>query len=345
MLDILTQFIDSLSKDEKLELLGELKRAIAEEMTPAPGEPERCPRCGCPEFTRKGKGPRGQQRWLCKGCGRTFCATTLSVLGASKLEAATWEEFAECTVDRVSLREAASRCGVCLFTAWFMRHRLCEVMASRIASFRGGPGRRCQVDETAFNESLSGNWSRSSAHRMPRRRHRCGQDAGRGHRRADGVQVICGVNDLGDCFCELAARAEVSGADVGRVLAGRVGPGCVVETDGNRTYEKPLRELGVARHVVLYATGGNHGGLNLVNALHSRLKRFMGPFNGVSTRHLQHYLDWFCFVEQFRRSDEDRRKIVFDAGAEGTYFTTRRGYAQLPIPFSDFWEKVNSGLT
>ena len=86
-----------------------------------------------------------------------------------------------------------------------------------------------------------------------------------------------------------------------------------------------------------HATHGDHGGLNLINALHSRLKRFMRPFNGVSTRHLQHYLDWFCFAEQFRRSDEDRRSIVFDAEAKGTYSTTRREYPQVAIPFSDFW--------
>jgi len=337
MTDILTQFIGGLSKDEKMALLAELKRAIAEEMAPAPDDPEKCPRCGCAALTRKGRGPQGGRRWLCGGCGRTFGASTLSVLGASKLDAATWEEFAECTVDAISLREAASRCGVCLSTAWFMRHRLCEAMGARLAAFRSGPGRRCQVDETSFSESLSGNWSRSGAHKMPRRRHRCGQDAGRGYRKTDGVQVICGVNDLGDCFCVLAARAEVSGADVGRALGGRIEPGSVVETDGNRTYDKPLASLGVADHVVRCATGGNHGGLNLINALHSRLKRFMRPFNGVSTRHLQHYLDWFCFTEQFRKSDEDRRRIVYDAACKGTYSTTRREYAQVAIPFSDFW--------
>jgi len=337
MVDILTQLIGGLSKDEKRALLAALKKAIAEETAPAPGDPERCPRCGCPAFTRKGKGPKGGQRWLCRGCGRTFGASTLSVMGASKLDAATWEEFAECTVDRVPLREAAARCSVCLSTAWFMRHRVCEVMGARLAAFRSGPGRRCPVDETSFSESLSGNWTRSGSRRMPRRRHRCGQDAGRGRRRADGVQVVCGVNDLGDCFCELASRAKVSGADVERALGGRIEPGSVVETDGNRAYDKPLGSLGVARHVVRYATGGNHGALNLINALHSRLKRFMRPFNGVSTRRLQHYLDWFCFAEQFRKSDEDRRAIVYRAAAKGTYSTTRREYAQVPIPFEDYW--------
>lgn len=33
--------------------------------------------------------------------------------------------------------------------------------------------------------------------------------------------------------------------------------------------------------------------LNNVNAYHSRLKRWLRPFNGVSTKYLPNYLTWF----------------------------------------------------
>ena len=42
--------------------------------------------------------------------------------------------------------------------------------------------------------------------------------------------------------------------------------------------------------------------LGMVNALHQQLKGFLGRFAGVSTRHLGHYLAWFQWVEQTRRS-------------------------------------------
>ena len=38
------------------------------------GEPSRCPRCGCERFVRKGRDAGGAQRYLCRGCGRTFTA-------------------------------------------------------------------------------------------------------------------------------------------------------------------------------------------------------------------------------------------------------------------------------
>lgn len=38
-------------------------------------------------------------------------------------------------------------------------------------------------------------------------------------------------------------------------------------------------------------------GYNLanINSIHSELSTFLSHFRGVSTKHLQHYLDWFHF--------------------------------------------------
>ena len=337
MTEKIDQFVQDLSWMEKVELLRRLKLAIAEERLPEPGEPDVCPRCGCPIFVKKGHDKDGKQRWLCKGCGQTFCASTLSLLGNSKLDAAVWYEYATCMVDGLSLRDAAQRCSVSLPTSWFMRHRLCEVMAKRLGEFRSGPSRRCQVDETSVNESLKGNWARSNTYRMPRKKHRCGRDGGKDRRKMDKVQIICGVNDLGDCFCDLAARAQITHESVMRVLGSRIEAGSIVDTDDNACYRKPLAVLGVRQHMAHSASTGHCTEINRVNALHHRLHDFLRPFHGVATRRIQHYLDWFCFIEQSRRSEEDKREIVFRAGAEGTYDTVRREYSKTSIPFQDYW--------
>ena len=57
---------------EKRRLAEALRQAIAEELASGGGEPDRCPRCGCPAFVRKGRDAAGRQRWLCRGCGRTL---------------------------------------------------------------------------------------------------------------------------------------------------------------------------------------------------------------------------------------------------------------------------------
>ena len=94
--------------------------------------------------------------------------------------------------------------------------------------------------------------------------------------------------------------------------------------------------------------------LEMVNSLHSRLKAFIGRFNGVSNRRLQRYLDWFCWREQFRRSARGRRELLF--AHEASYLRCTRELTHLEShPFLSLGQPrqhrgevrlyVNGGLT
>ena len=77
---------------------------------------------------KKGKAGNGEQRYLCRGCGRTFGMGSERILGTSKLPKETWMAYAEYFVLMLPLRECARRCRVCLKTAYTMRHRLIECL-------------------------------------------------------------------------------------------------------------------------------------------------------------------------------------------------------------------------
>ena len=65
---------------------------------------ERCPRCGSVAIVKKGKSRNGEQRYLCRDCGRTFSGSTDRILGTSKLPRETWMAYAECFVLMLPLR-------------------------------------------------------------------------------------------------------------------------------------------------------------------------------------------------------------------------------------------------
>ena len=115
------------------------------------------------------------------------------------------------------------------------------------------------------------------------------------------------------------------------------GPGATAETDGKGEYAGALAALGAA-HVTVDAKDRTTDDINVVNSMHSRLGHFMDGFHGVSTKHLQHYLDWFCHGEQFRGSDGDARERTCRHECDGTYQTSRRDYVGMPIPFPRYWE-------
>ena len=329
------EHVGELSREQKLELLEALRDALAEELSGAAqgSGPRACPRCGCEAFAKRGRDAGGGQRWLCRGCARTFSAKTSSLLGASKLGAGTWMEFAACMADGLPLRETAARCGTSLYTAWFMRMRACEVMSRRLAPARAGT---FHVDDTHLVMSLSGNHSRSAWFEMPRKAHRNGRDgrgAARSCRSKGRVAISCGVNEFGDCFCELAAEGAPSAAEEAYVLADRIPAGSRVVSDGDLSCASALGREGIDHEAAgCFA-------INMANALHSRLKSFLRGFNGVSTRRLQRYLDWFRYVEQFKGSDADRRGLLFEHAARGLYACTRRMTHVEMRPFAPYYDR------
>ena len=308
MLKDMLEGIESLTLAEKMALEEAARDAVARELgaqgAPAP---EACPHCGCPGFVRKGRGRDGSQRWLCRGCGRTFSAKTMGLLACSKLAPEVWSAYVGDMLSGASLRACAEGCGVCLKTSWFMRMRLCEVMARACQPFRTGEAVSWQVDGTYLSESLKGNRALASV-KMPRKAHRRG---GAGQKRGISslkVCVVCGANDLGDSFCRLAGRGRPTDAGLAGALAG-LGPRSKVSTDGHSGYARVLPGLGAAAHDA--APAGESGGrLGMVNALHQRLKRFLGRFAGVSTRRLPHYLAWFVWAEQVRRSGSRPARVI-----------------------------------
>lgn len=324
-----------LTHDEKIELLVALKSALADEIagTSFPG-PDRCPRCGCDQFVKKGKDVDGTQRMLCRGCARTFSVKTMGLLARSKLSSATWMAFAECMVDTVPLRETARRIGVSLYTAWFMRMRACEVMGRRLVPCRAG---RFEIDETYFPLSLPGNHSKSEYFELGREPYRTGHDARRGRRgHGGGINVVCGVNELGDCFCELADKGTIAAAEVMVVAGACIPKGSLIRTDGHPSYN--ARTLEGFTHEVVDSLD-----LDMVNSLHSRLKAFIGRFNGTSVRRLQRYLDWFRYREQFKHGDADPRELLYSHETSAIYTSTRRVAHVEDHPFMSCWNRYSIG--
>ena len=328
----------SLPLEQKKSLIEALKGAVLAQMARVPeGDPAECPRCHHGHVVRKGHDSRGSQRWLCRGCGRTFGRKTGGLLAQSKLEPGTWAAYVEHMVEGETLQRCADLCGVCLKTSWFMRMRVCEVMRNVLAPFRGGAGLSVQIDEKYLNESLCGNRDRARV-RMPREAHASGNSVRKRGLSKLKVCVVTLVNDLGDCRCEVVGRGKPTKEEVASGIAGADLAGSSVTTDSLSSYVGPLGDAGVAAHNRYNASTGDGDGVGMVNALHERMSAFLAPFNGVSTRRLQRYMWWFCWTEQVRRSDASKVESLRAHVANGTYLGTRSRLTDEGQPFWGYWE-------
>ena len=335
------QFLPQMEPEERAEALRSLKRMIDEEffaMAVAESGDEtarymECPRCGSDHVVKRGLDGRGEQRFLCRRCSRTFTARTNRVFATTKLDRATWMKFAECHVDVLTLRESAERCGVSLKTAFFMRHRILECIAQSMPAFRSAAGDGMEIDECYLRESFKGN-RKNAACGIPRK----------AHHRPEGIDhyeqicVLTGINDAGDFFFEMTGRGAMSGEQAARFLEGKVASGTIVATDKAHAYRESLRTLDVRRRE---AHASREHAINRVNGLHSRIMEFIDGFHGVATRRLWNYLAWFKWIWSFRRgrtAEQTAVLVVKQVGAS-PYKTTWRNYKRTPYPFYDYWVK------
>lgn len=331
----------NLSKTERrraIESVRDVIRAAAfDDAAGSAYEIERCPRCGSAAVVKKGKSKNGEQRYLCRGCGRTFGMGSERILGTSRLPKETWMAYAECFVLMLPLRECARRCRVCLKTAYTMRHRLIECLSAYSPSFRVERGCGCELDETYFPESFKGNHAKGSF-TMPRpSRHRGKQVHRRGLSR-ERICVMTGVNDSNETFLEVTGRGALSRERAMDALRGRIAAGSVVATDRAAVYVGVLAELEVAAHAAYDPKDRSGGTINRINTVHSLLGAFMEPFKGVSTKHLDAYLAWFRWCRTFMATDSGAaERTVARQLAHGVCRSRVRDMFNVEPPYMDYW--------
>lgn len=295
--------VDTLSDAQKAEALAILAgRPVGAASLAAielgVGEDRKCPHCGAPGAVANGKA-RGMQRYLCRGCTRTFGALTGTRLsGLHRKEA--WLTFGACLADGATVQASAERCGVAVSTAFRWRHRFLETIKTNAATLRG----IVEADETLVLASRKGErgWTRAKTghsvpglpDRKPRQRGGTAQKRGRSDEQ---VPVLVAADRSGATVS--AVLPAVTAAAIGAVLAPVLDKDALLVTDGGTSYPPCAAALGVSHAALNQSTGERIRGelhIQTVNNRHSRLKDFLRARRGVATKYLASYRRWFHLI-------------------------------------------------
>ena len=257
-----------------------------------------CAHCGSHEFTKYGTTARGQQRYKCKACARTFNSLTGTPLSGMKKQDK-WHQYSESMWFSAKIREAASELGINVKTAWRWRHKLLSKPRQIKPSELHGI---IEADETFINESFKG---KRQLERPPRKRGVKSNDIPK-------VPVLLALDRNGaviHCVLQRNTREELE-----KSLAPVLTPESVLCTDGNLSYQTIVKNLPFALdHKRLIAVdnqrvidGSYH--IQTLNNWMMRWKQWLRQFNGVGTNYLDNYIAWFRQMEQ---SQEDDSWIAF----------------------------------
>lgn len=292
-----------------------------------------CPFCGCKHVVRNGHRKDKTQRYMCKECGKSFVITANSITSGTRKDLLVWENYINCMMKGMSVRKSADTCGIHRNTAFAWRHKILDALQQMAATVTLSG--IVEADETFFATSYKGNHSRSSTFSMPRKARKRGHSChicGLSH---DKICVPCAVNRNGLSIARATNTGSARIKDLHSIFDGRIEKNSILVTDKLRSYVSFAKTANL-KLVQIKDRQTKNGIYHIqhVNNFHSRLKLFMAPFNGVSTKYLNNYLIWNNFVNYSKGTTTEKWAVFRDFVLSAPITVRCRTLAVRPaIPF------------
>lgn len=259
-----------------------------------------CPNCGSVQCVKNGT-VRGKQRFLCKDCEKTFGYTSKSVISNTKLSKEKWTEYIRCMIQGLSIRKCAEIIEVSVRTSFYMRHKILDAINSHMD--RGNISGIAEMDETFLAESYKGN-HKKSGFEIPRKSRKRGKQI---KKRGISNEQICigtAIDKNGNLIMEMTCKGRVTSKKLEKLYNGYITEGSTICTDSLSSYKTLSKKLNLKHKQIPGRHSDGIFNLSSINSLHSRFKRWMERFNGVSTKFLPNYLAWLKWLEKAKGMKE-----------------------------------------
>lgn len=263
-----------------------------------------CPHCLSRRFIKWGM-YKQRQGFKCKGCERTFNELTGTIWHYIH-QHDKFRTYLECLAQGKVLQECCIDADICMQTAFYWRHKLLQ--AFRKLDEQGLKG-IIQADETFFLESFKGQRdleqflakNRPDNYRGDRKIKKRGARATKKGINEQHICVMSATDTASSTVLKVVGKGRLTKQMVELSLAKRIRKQRVhratLVTDRHSSYKQMVQQKKLIHQTVCASVKQrvNPQGFNLnaVNALQSRLKRWMTRFNGVASKYLQNYLYYF----------------------------------------------------
>lgn len=231
-----------------------------------------CPRCGCREYycisTRN--------KYQCKNCRYQTSVTAGTVMDRSHLDLRIWIwaiYLIACDKRGYSAKQLSVELNLPYNTAWFLLHRIRKAMAQRDNNYvLSGI---VELDDTYFGKAKKGG------------------KRGRGTTKTKVLVALSKDEDDNPQFVKMQVVPNLKGKTIGKFAKCSITEGAIVQSDAYHSYRKPLAEKYLHDYQVFDADDDM---LHWLHIIIGNTKAFvLGTFHGLGKKHLQSYLDEFCY--------------------------------------------------
>jgi len=284
------ELIKSLSVSERKELI---KLCIEEESNVDSSLLElnnnhHCPHCDSNKIVKMGKNGNSQ-KFKCKECNKMYSIKTNTLFFHSNKSVDLWERYIDLMFEGKSLRNIAETLNINLKTAFYWRHKILNTLNKKSSDKLSGI---VEADEAYFQKSDKGN---KKLERPARKRGGKSKTDTTKHKRGlsrDKVCVLCAIDRSKNVFNTPVGYGKMSSKQVKENLSDKIIDNTVLITDGEKSYTTLANRVKL-KQIKTGLTNDKVYHLQNINSYHSGLKSFMRKFNGVATKYLDNYVNFF----------------------------------------------------
>jgi len=233
-----------------------------------------CPKCGNSEYYNL----PNRNQYQCKACKHQTSATAGTVLHKTHtpLQKWFWAIYLASHDKRgVSAHHLMKELELTYPTAWLMLHKIRESMGQRDASYQLAG--IVELDDAYFGAPTEG---------------------GKRGRGTEQTQVVVGVslNKQGHPqYIKMSVVDNIQGTTLAAFAKENIQPGSLISSDGYRSYNALAAE-GYIHQPLNFDVTLNPDHLKWLHTIVSNAKAFIaGTYHGLDEKHIQSYLNEFCF--------------------------------------------------
>lgn len=235
-----------------------------------------CPKCGCTKFYTTHT--RRLPLYACQQCGHQTTATVGTVMEKTRTDLRKWFwAIYLAAEDKRGLSAVflAEQISVTYKTAWLMLHKIREAMGKRDKCYRLAG--LVEMDDAFFGAPTEG---------------------GKRGRGTDKATVVVGLSLTSSGhpeYVKMQVIPDVSGETLKDFAEDALAPHAEIHCDGYRSYQS-LTDKGFKVDSIKFDPKKNPDHLHWIHTIISNAKAFIGgTFHGLDKKHLQTYLNEFCY--------------------------------------------------
>ena len=289
------ELLEDLLMEQELQgkVLQEAEQAVLKKRNKKP-----CPHCSSTKVYKRGK-QKGVQMYRCNACEKWYSETTGTPLYDIKLKSK-WQAYLNCMEKGMPIKKIAKHLDISIQTSFDWRHKILASLSQYVPEQLS-----TEVECDELELALSNKGSKS----LERKARKRGTDFKRnqGSDEITTVQVVTAVQRNGDKYLKAVASKRLSEKQIEKALDGKLADSTTLITDKHPSYKAFAKSNPTIKHKALLAkdhVDKNDSSVHLqkVNNVHSQLRTFLRPFNGVSSKYLQNYLNWYAYVDKIQNS-------------------------------------------